>query len=422
MNNDEKKALRNFLFIYVTSTIFLVSVILYIYYENELRMSRETCTMELKNASMQVKADIIDKYMKKKDFIPEKLKKENIKYALLDKDKKIIFSYLDDTFPIDYSKDFYENSHYNYFITILDEENIPIKYIVMETCQVVQNKSNIKLLLLIKLIISSIFIACIGYLLSKILLNPARKRVDSMDKFIKDSAHELNTPISVLMTSVSMLKNGKNPQKMMKYILSSSKQISQIYNDIHFSAFNEMNEDVFEEFNLNNDKGVVNYLINESSVDEITNATEISFLDVILSGPIPPNPAELIISERLGDLMRELKQKYDYIILDTPPVGLVSDALELDQYCDVTLYIVRQNFSKKDMITLLNNRVKRGELKNTSIVLNGFENKAKYGTGYGYGYGYGYGNNTYAEGYHEKEPVVSTISKVVKWLKKERKL
>ena len=78
MNNDEKKALRNFLFIYVTSTIFLVSVILYIYYENELRMSRETCTMELKNASMQVKADIIDKYMKKKDFIPEKLKKENI--------------------------------------------------------------------------------------------------------------------------------------------------------------------------------------------------------------------------------------------------------------------------------------------------------------------------------------------------------
>ncbi|TAF70546.1 MAG: polysaccharide biosynthesis tyrosine autokinase [Flavobacterium sp.] len=179
---------------------------------------------------------------------------------------------------------------------------------------------------------------------------------------------------------------------------------------------------LFEEFNLNNDKGVVNYLINESSVDEITNATEIPFLDVILSGPIPPNPAELIISEHLGDLIRELKQKYDYIILDTPPVGLVSDALELDQYCDVTLYIVRQNFSKKDMITLLNNRVKRGELKNTSIILNGFENKAKYGTGYGYGYGYGYGNNSYAEGYHEKEPIVSTISKVLHWLKKERKL
>ena len=250
MNNDEKKALRNFLFIYVTSTIFLVSVILYIYYENELKMAQDSCTMELQNTSMQIKAEILDKYMKKKDFIPEKLFKENIKYALLDKDKKVIFSYLDERFEIDYSKNIYENSSYKYFITTLNEENIPIKYIIIESCQVVNDKNSIRILILIKLIVSSIFIACVGYLLSKILLNPARKRVDSMDKFIKDSAHELNTPISVLMTSVSMLKNGKNPEKMMKYILSSSKQISQIYNDIHFSAFNEINEDVFEEFDL----------------------------------------------------------------------------------------------------------------------------------------------------------------------------
>ena len=250
MNNDEKKALRNFLFIYVTSTIFLVSVILYIYYKNELKMAQDSCTMELQNTSMQIKAEILDKYMKKKDFIPEKLSKENIKYALLDKDKKVIFSYLDERFEIDYSKNIYENSSYKYFITTLNEENIPIKYIIIESCQVVNDKNSIRILILIKLIVSSIFIACVGYLLSKILLNPARKRVDSMDKFIKDSAHELNTPISVLMTSVSMLKNGKNPEKMMKYILSSSKQISQIYNDIHFSAFNEINEDVFEEFDL----------------------------------------------------------------------------------------------------------------------------------------------------------------------------
>ena len=73
-----------------------------------------------------------------------------------------------------------------------------------------------------------------------------------MDKFIKDSAHELNTPISVLMTSVSMLRNGKNPQKIIKYILSSSKQFSEIYNDIDFYSFIVLNEDLFEEFNLKN--------------------------------------------------------------------------------------------------------------------------------------------------------------------------
>lgn len=152
-----------------------------------------------------------------------------------------------------------------------------------------------------------------------------------------------------------------------------------------------------DEFNLKNTLGVVNYLIKQNSLAEITNHTQIENLDVILSGPIPPNPSELILSDAMKELIDELKQKYDYIILDTPPVGLVSDALELAQYADVTLYIVRQNYTKKDMITLLNTRVKRGELNNASIVFNGYENKAKYGSGYGYGYG------SYSNGYHEEE-------------------
>ncbi|WP_029272067.1 polysaccharide biosynthesis tyrosine autokinase [Flavobacterium sp. KJJ] len=154
-----------------------------------------------------------------------------------------------------------------------------------------------------------------------------------------------------------------------------------------------------DEFNLINHKGVVNYLIKQNTLAEITNSTPIPNLDVILSGPIPPNPSELILSDAMKELIDELKEKYDYIILDTPPVGLVSDALELAQYADVTLYIVRQNYTKKEMITLLNTRIKRGELSNASIVLNGYENKAKYGSAYGYGYGYG----AYANGYHEED-------------------
>jgi two-component system, OmpR family, sensor kinase len=250
LNKDEKKALISFLSIYIISAIFLIGVILYIYYKNETRMLEETCSMELNNASMHIKTEIMNKYMKKQEFNANKLTKENIKYGLFDKDKNVIFSYLDKSFEINFSKTTYENEFYNYFITTLDDENIPIKYIVIETCQEVQDKNKLKIFILIILVLSSIFIGCIGFLLSKILLKPVRQRVESMDKFIKDSAHELNTPITVLMTSVSMLKNGKNPQKMMKYILSSSKQISQIYNDIHFSAFNNINEDVFEEFNL----------------------------------------------------------------------------------------------------------------------------------------------------------------------------
>ncbi|WP_428231350.1 polysaccharide biosynthesis tyrosine autokinase [Flavobacterium sp.] len=170
-----------------------------------------------------------------------------------------------------------------------------------------------------------------------------------------------------------------------------------------------------DEFNLKNQTGVVNYLIKQNSLTEITNSTQIPNLDVILSGPIPPNPSELILSDAMKELIIELKQKYDYIILDTPPVGLVSDALELAQYADVTLYIVRQNYTKKDMITLLNTRVKRGELTNASIVLNGYENKAKYGTAYGYGYGYG----AYSNGYHEEAEKLSFGKTILNKFKKK---
>ena len=168
---------------------------------------------------------------------------------------------------------------------------------------------------------------------------------------------------------------------------------------------------IYQDFKIENNIGAVNYLIGQKSIEEITQTTPIAFLDFIPAGPIPPNPAELIMGESMEEMLGELRLKYDYIILDTPPVGLVSDALELTPFCDATLYIVRQNVTKKDMLTLVNNKHKRGELNNISIVLNNFENKAKYGYEYGYGYGYGYGN--YANGYHENETPRNSLKRFV---------
>jgi capsular exopolysaccharide synthesis family protein len=169
---------------------------------------------------------------------------------------------------------------------------------------------------------------------------------------------------------------------------------------------------IFDDFNIQNDIGAVNYLIGQKKLEDVIQHTHIPYLDVITSGPIPPNPSELILGDSMREMMAQLKRDYDYIILDTPPVGLVSDAMELAQYCDVTLYIVRQNFTKKEMLTLLNNRTKRGELNNVSIIFNGYENKAKYGVGYGYGYGYGYSYGYgYGSGYHEDDEPTDFFAK-----------
>ena len=153
---------------------------------------------------------------------------------------------------------------------------------------------------------------------------------------------------------------------------------------------------IFGDFNIDNITGVVNYLIGQKTLEEVTQSTHIPYLDLITSGPIPPNPAELLMGGAMDDLIEELKLKYDYIILDTPPVGLVADALELAKYADATIYVTRQGFTKKGMLAVVNEKHKRGELSNISVLLNGFQNKSKYGYGYGYGYG------AYGESYHDE--------------------
>ena len=180
---------------------------------------------------------------------------------------------------------------------------------------------------------------------------------------------------------------------------------------------------IFQDFNCENTYGVVNYLIGQKSLREIVKNTHIPFLDFISSGPIPPNPSELIASEAMEVFISELKAKYDYIILDTPPIGLVADALELTPYCDASIYVVRQGTTKKDMLRIVNEKHKRGELKNISIIFNGFQNKSKYGYGYGDSYGYGYGYGAYGEGYLdvEEEKTVGSklISKILKIFKRD---
>lgn len=165
---------------------------------------------------------------------------------------------------------------------------------------------------------------------------------------------------------------------------------------------------IFDDFELENDKGVVNYLIGDATLDEVKQKSGINHLDVILSGPIPPNPSELIISDAMGEFIDTLKQEYDYIVFDTPPLGLVSDAFELMPYADASLYMVRQGYTRKDMLGLVNEKYQREEVTHISFVLNYFQQKRKYGYGYGYGYG------TYNNGYHEDDAPTGILGRFKK--------
>ena len=94
----------------------------------------------------------------------------------------------------------------------------------------------------------------------------------------------------------------------------------------------------------------------------------------------------------------ELNQRYDYVIIDTPPIGLVTDGVILMQHADVNLYVVRHNYSKADALNVINNLYRQKQVKNIHIIINDFKHTS---SGYGYGYGYGYGTSGY--GYYENE-------------------
>lgn len=126
-------------------------------------------------------------------------------------------------------------------------------------------------------------------------------------------------------------------------------------------------------------------------------------LDLLLAGPTPPNPTELLARESLHEIIELLKKQYDYIILDTAPVGLVTDTLQIARYASVNCYVCRADYTPKANIGLLNSLTEEKKLDNACVILNGVDmSKKKYGYYYGYGrygkYGrYGYGRYGYGK-------------------------
>ena len=143
-------------------------------------------------------------------------------------------------------------------------------------------------------------------------------------------------------------------------------------------------------------KGITNYISDSKLIFEELKfkIPNIESLDIISSGVIPPNPSELLTTNRVEVLFLEVKQKYDYIVVDTAPVNLVSDTLLIAKYADMFMYVVRANYSDKRSLVVPQELYKENKLPNVAIVLNDLDRRRDGYTGYdydGYGYGYGYG-------------------------------
>lgn len=150
---------------------------------------------------------------------------------------------------------------------------------------------------------------------------------------------------------------------------------------------------ILDYLNIVSDKaqGLTDYIADKTIKPEdiVVNHPDNSCLDIIPSGSIPPNPSELLMSDRIGELFRHFEKEYDYIVVDTSAVGIVSDTLLISKYADIFVYVVSASgIDKRHLKHVAQPLYDEKRLPNMSMLLNGTSTGKK-----GYGYGYGYGNN-----------------------------
>ena len=147
-------------------------------------------------------------------------------------------------------------------------------------------------------------------------------------------------------------------------------------------------------------KGISDYLACDVKdiKDVIVKPSEDSKIDLIPVGTVPPNPTELLFSERLEQLMADLRKEYDYIFIDCPPVEIVADATIISKLADMTLFIVRAGLLDRNMLPEIEKFYTDKKYKNMSLILNGTDDgSGRYGYKYGYKYGYHYGYAGYTK-------------------------
>lgn len=176
-------------------------------------------------------------------------------------------------------------------------------------------------------------------------------------------------------------------------------------------------------FNVDNKNGVSTILSGIDNVDTCIRNSKVKNLDFITAGPVPPNPSELILNKNMDKLIDYLKSKYDYVIVDNPPIGIVTDGMKSIIMADYPIYLFKANYSKRIFIQNVNRLVSENKIPNLSIVLNSVDKQySSYGYDKGYAYGYygDYGYDYYDENENDSFSPFKKVFNVFQYLIKKK--
>ena len=216
----------------------------FLYYKEKLATIDRYCGVSMENMAMQIKMDILNH----NDINTLFDDIERLRIGLYDKNLQAIVSNLT-TKKIDFYQTNYTQNSSAFFVSSFIKPIDNIKYVIIEDSKVTGKMIELKKFILEMLLLASIFVAFIGYFLSRLLLKPVKENFAILNRFIKDSAHELNTPVTALMMSANYLKKTYDPE-IVEHMLMSSKMISETYNSISYLAFHDLDIENKEEFDL----------------------------------------------------------------------------------------------------------------------------------------------------------------------------
>jgi len=222
----------------------MLGTIGFLYYKEKIATIDRYCGVSMENMAMQIKMDILNN--KELNSLFDDV--ERLRIGLFDKNQQPIVSNLT-TKNIDFKQKNYSNVSSAFFVSSFIKPKQGIKYVIIEDSKVSYKMVKLKSLIWTIFWVASIFVAFVGYLLSRLLLKPVKDNFDVLNRFIKDSAHELNTPVTALMMSANYLKKSYD-KEIVEHMLMSSKMISEVYNSISYLAFHDLDIESKEKFDL----------------------------------------------------------------------------------------------------------------------------------------------------------------------------
>jgi|FLOH01.1.fsa_nt_gi two-component system, OmpR family, sensor kinase len=330
MNKITKKSFYSFLALYLISTFTFLFLSAYWFFTSQVSMEKNANYYKMNHIADTESSKVIDAQMHNKGFELGSYNKADV--ALLDKDKKLLYGGVYQ--KIDFTQEFYLHNGAFTLVTQKPAGQFGIKYVVVQSSECTSNIAVIKNKLLYTVTITAFIILIIAVVLSYIFLKPLRDKMHEIEEFVKDTTHELNTPITALMMSSSRMKSKQlYDEKIVQNISISAKQLYDIYASLSFLSFDNSKEEAINlEFNSVTQESI-SYFKELFEKKRITLSQDIKPCEL----KIAPTKAKMLVNNLLSNAIKYSKPKthikvyltQEKLIIEDEGIGIAQDKLKL---------------------------------------------------------------------------------------------